>query len=113
MLDNAPSHAGIETHLADDSTLPAHDIIRLPPYSCELNPIENMFNVCKTAAKQALNSVNHIPGGLNETLLAHRFRILKDIVKDSLQVITPAKVNGSFLHCLTKVTRKALNYEDM
>ena len=43
IFDNAPCHRGIEARLAEN--IPENfELIRLPPYSCELNPIEFSFN---------------------------------------------------------------------
>ena len=46
IMDNAPCHLGVETRLAE--SIPSNlSLIRLPPYSCELNPL--------TALRQVLN----------------------------------------------------------
>lgn len=113
VIDNAPAHAGLEASLALDNTLPAHNLVRLPPYSCEFNPIECMFNVCKSTAKQALNNVHNVDRRPNETMLAHRYRVLSDIVAESIGSITTAKVGASFMHCITQVVPKALRHDNM
>lgn len=118
VIDNAPAHANIEQLLNaaavnEDAPLPHHSLIRLPPYSCELNPIENMFNVCKSAAKQALNNAHNANRLQNETLLAFRYRIMSDIVTDSVGSITQAKIGASFMHCLTQIVPKAIRMDDL
>ena len=46
ILDNAPCHRGVESRLCE--TIPTNfELVRLPPYSCELDPIEFTFNSAK------------------------------------------------------------------
>ena len=54
VLDNVPCHRGVEVRLND--IIPMNfELVRLPPYSCELNPIEFTFNNLKAHVKRALN----------------------------------------------------------
>ena len=54
VLDNAPCHRGVEVRLND--IIPMNfELVRLPPYSCKLNPIEFTFNSLKAHVKRALS----------------------------------------------------------
>ena len=114
VIDNAPCHAGLENALEGfPDGLPEHRIRRLPPYSCELNPIESMFNVVKATTKKRLAEeeiMNRLP---DETLLAFRFRKMKETIETALPSVTQVKVTAAFRHCLAKVIPRALNMEDL
>lgn len=115
ILDNAPCHAGIDQTLDEVSRanpLPAYRLRRLTPYSCELNPIESMFNVVKASAKQQLIEVD-IQRNNDETLLSYRFRKMYEVIIAALPSVTQLKVTTAFRHCIARVIPRALNHEDL
>ena len=53
ILDNAPCHRGVEDRLAE--SIPTNtELIRLPPYSCELNPIVFFSTRSKLSLSESL-----------------------------------------------------------
>ena len=115
ILDNAPCHAGIEQALCDANQVapfPAYRIARLTPYSCELNPIESMFNVVKASAKQQLSELE-IHRNADETLLAYRFRKMHEVIVAALPGVAQQKVTATFRHVIATVIPRALNLEDL
>ena len=105
VLDNVPRHVGVEEALDKENNqnpLPHYRVARLPPYSCELNPIECMFNVIKSKAKQELAELN-VPRNSDETLIAFRFRKMCEVITSSLPTVTQQKLTQAFQHCIAKV----------
>ena len=80
VLDNAPCHRGVDVRLND--IIPMNfELIRLPPYSCELNPIEFTFNSLKAHVKRALSQHGpHIPSVGTTFVAARRQLILIKVV---------------------------------
>lgn len=82
IMDNLPAHKSARiTQLVEDAKC---TLVYLPPYSPDLNPIENMWSKVKAS--------------LRETA-ARTFDALVDGVKKALQAITPDDCEGYFEHC--------------
>lgn len=107
VFDNAPSHRGIEDHLADAVTANPHLLRRLPPWSPMLNIIEEVFSSYKAAIKRELASRsrelydNSIPAARHMTLTAYRREILEEVATNALSTITPENVMRYYNHMLT------------
>ena len=54
ILDNAPCHRGVENRLSSNISTNT-ELVRLPPYSCELNPIGMCFNSLKACPRPENN----------------------------------------------------------
>lgn len=112
VIDNAPCHAHIEDSLEAEDNLQPFRLHRLPPYSCELNPIENIFHVIKSHAKQALAELD-MERREGETLVAFRRRKLNGVVENSIRSATQQKITAAYRHCLARVIPRALNLDDL
>ena len=113
IMDNAPCHNTVENDIRERSPRNyPYTINRLTPYSCELNPVENMFYVIKSKARELL-SENENERQENEIQMAYRHRKLENIIDRSLDVVTHLKVTNSFHRILAKVVPKALRLEDL
>ena len=80
---------GVERRL--NETIPANfELVRLPPYSCELNPIEFTLNSAKAHIKRGFSQ--HGPSiHLDATTFASaRRQVLLDICQEAIQNITQA-----------------------
>ena len=113
ILDNAPCHRGVETRLGQ--YIPSNcELVRLSPYSCELNPIEFTFNSLKAHIKRALSEVGpNIPVEEGMTFVGARRQLLLSICPGAIQSITPISTLNSFYHVLTVSGPKAIRLEDL
>ena len=113
ILDNAPCHRGVETRLGQ--YIPSNcELVRLPPYSCELNPIEFTFKSLKAHIKRALSEVGpYIPVEEGMTCVGARTQLLLSICPGAIQSITPISTLNSFYHVLTVSGPKAIRLEDL
>ena len=111
VIDNAPCHRGLEDSLRIEG-IPIHTIKRLPPYSCELNPIENVFNIIKANCKQLLTDMEDQRED-GESKVSFRLRKLSEALNQSIGAVTQRKVNNSYRHCLAKVIPRALEMMDL
>ena len=112
IMDNAPCHRGVETRLAEYT--PSNlSLIRLPPYSCELNPIEFCFNSLKADLKRTLSVNGPIIPVEGQTLVAARRQLLINACPGGLTKITPAVTLNSFYHVLTCTAIKAIRMDDL
>jgi len=82
VLDNLSSHKSIEAVEAIEST--GATVIYLPPYSPDLNPIENIFSKIKQLIR-----------GLRPKKLTD----IVQSVKQALQQVTPTDLQNAFEHC--------------
>ena len=112
ILDIAPCHRGVENRLS--SNIPTNtELVRLPPYSCELNPIEMCFNSLKACLKRALRVHGPITASEGQTLVGARRQFILNFCPDALGHITAVTTLNSFFHVLTVTVRKALALEDL
>ena len=112
ILDNAPCHRGVENRLGD--IIPANfELVRLPPYSCELNPIEFTFNSVKAHVKRALSQHGPVIPSDGTTFVSARRQLLLNICPGALQSITRAATLNAFYHVLTVTAAKASRLEDL
>ena len=110
VLDNAPCHRGIENRLQD--LIPPHiQFKRLPPYSCELNPIELCFQSVKAYIKRTLSVQGPIIPMEDQTLVNASREKLLQICPNALAKITPSTCLYSFFHVLIVIVQKALRLE--
>lgn len=102
VLDNLRAH---QRDLLDLILSPrGHQYIFLPPYSPMLNPVEHCFSIFKSGTKQELVA-RHREICATDRLqhgqkMAARARILKDIMKNNIPLITPEKVAHSYAKIL-------------
>ena len=112
ILDNAPCHRGVESRLSE--TIPTNfELVRLPPYSCELNPIEFTFNSAKAHIKRALSQYGPSTPSDGTTLASARRQVLLNICPGAIQSITQAATLNAFYHVLTVTAAKANRLEDL
>ena len=88
IFDNAPCHRGVEECLAD-SVPEDLELVRLPPYSCPLNPIEYCFQSVKAHIKCSLSQHGPVLPEEGQTLVATRRQLLVSLIPESLTEITP------------------------
>jgi len=82
IMDNLPAHKSARiTQAVEDAGC---QLVYLPPYSPDFNPIENMWSKVKA--------------NLRETA-ARTFDALVEAVKDALHAISPDDCEGYFEHC--------------
>ena len=111
VLDNVPCHRRIENRLQD--LIPPHiQFKRLPPYSCELNPIELCFQSVKAYIKRTLSVKGPIRPMEDQTLVNARREKLLQICPNALAQITPSTCLNSFFHVLTVIYHLQLNFID-
>ena len=85
VMDNAPVHNNAFMRHAN------HEVVKLPPYSPMLNPIEMAFSTVKASIKQDINRrmdeiLNRaIPLQRGLTLTAYRDELLREIVQARLE----------------------------
>ena len=115
VMDNAPIHNGVEMDAEN------HQIVKLPPYSPMLNPIENAFSCVKAAVKQLLNAImseildRAAAAAAHQTLVAYRKGILQQCVKQVLEdddVITQIKCENWHRHTFAHMPA-CMNMQDM
>ena len=112
ILDNAPCHRGVESRLL--GSIPTNtELIHLPPYSCQLNPIEMCFNSLKAYLKRALSVHGPITASEGQTMVGARRRFLLNCCPEALGQITSATTLSSYFHVLTVTVRRALSLEDI
>ena len=112
ILDNAPCHRGVESRLSE--TIPTNfELVLLPPYSCELNPIEFTFNSAKAHIKRALSQHGPSIQSDGTTLASARRQVLLNICPGAIQSITQAATLNAFDHVLTVTAAKANRLEDL
>lgn len=112
IFDNAPCHRGIEARLAEN--IPENfELIRLPPYSCELNPIEFSFNSLKAYLKRAISIHGPIIPNHGQSLATARRQFLLQLAPSALSRITATSTLNSFFHVLTITAPKAIRLEDL
>ena len=100
ILDNAPCDRGVES-------IPTNtELIRLPPYSCELNPIEFSFNTVKAFIKRKLSEHGPVTPTEEQTLVAARTQFFVNCCPKALALITATTTLNSFYHVLTVMPEK-------
>jgi len=82
IIDNLPAHKSLRVTEAVEGA--GCQLVYLPPYSPDLNPIENMWSKVKAILR---------------TAAARTFDTLVDAVNLALRAITPADCEGYFDHC--------------
>jgi transposase len=82
IMDNLPAHKSERVTQAVESA--GCTLVYLPPYSPDLNPIENMWSKVKATMRNAA---------------ARTFETLVDAVNDALHAITLDDCYGYFRHC--------------
>lgn len=101
VIDNAPSHSRV--HLVVDEYEDIN-ILRLGPYSPQLNIIENCWSVFKAHVKQELahrqNDILHPSAhiALGITRVEYRLRILEAVADIAILSITPAICLAAYNH---------------
>lgn len=113
VIDNAPCHRGIEDQLHSDF-VGRVQILRLGPYSPQLNPIEGCFSEFKAEVKRQLSQkrAEFDCRGNDRNLTERRFRILQETANAAKDAITLRLVYNHERHCEKAVT-SALNFEDL
>lgn len=113
VIDNAPCHRGIEDLIHSDYAGRVQ-ILRLGPYSPQLNPIEGCFSAFKSEVKRLLSEqrAEFDCRGNDTSLTERRFRILEETATKAKDVITLRLVYNHERHCEAAVI-SALNFEDM
>ena len=112
IYDNAPCHRGVEERLAD-SVPEDLELVRLPPYSCPLNPIEYCFQSVKAHIKRSLSQHGPVLPEEGQTLVAARRQLLVNLIPESLTEITHLSCLNSFYHVLTVTAPAALRLENL
>lgn len=113
IIDNAPCHSILESVLKDE--LAGCRILRLSPYSPQLNPIEQVWSVLKSRVKSGLAEGMATLLGSQQpglTMKEHRLRCLEGVVERSLPVITSILCTNS-IASIQRIITPALNMEDL
>ena len=115
VIDNAPCHSRIE-EVFGNPDFSQNSLLRLAPYSPMLNPIELIWSVVKSAAKQQISlsmpeilTVNPENG---VSMTEQRAQRLEAIINDSCANISRPLI----LNCIASVQRhfaRVLNMEDV
>ena len=109
VCDNAPSHSNIEEIFRDPS-FTQHRILRLGPYSPELNPIEGIWSILKNEIRKRMRyGYSRMMLGDPEGLLSKtewRMRFLEDVATTSQAIILPT-------HCKNLVRHVKMCYSDV
>lgn len=99
VMDNAPCHRNVEQLVVMSEN---QEVVKLPPWSPFLNPIENCFSVMKAATKQRLaldqtrfNS-REAAAAAGCTMKAWRDQLLRDAIVCSMSVVTQEKVANEY-----------------
>ena len=113
VVDNAPCHTNLESVLVDE--LQHCKILRLSPYSPQLNPIESIWSVLKSKVKNDLDA--KMPTVLGSQLFGmsikeHRLRCLENIIREHLPSVTPTICTNVIASIQARVT-PALNMDDL
>ena len=113
VIDNAPCHRGIEDRLHNEYG-GRIQILRLAPYSPQLNPIEGCFSALKAEVKRQLSQrrAEFDCRGNDPTLTERRFRILGEVAMAAKDIINLRLVYNHERHCENAVI-SALNFDDM
>ena len=105
VLENALCHRGVEVRLND--IIPMNfELVRLPPYSCELNPIELTI---KAHVKRALSQHGPYIPSVGTTFVAVRRQLLLKVYPGAIQ----SSILNAFYHVLTVTAPKANRLEDL
>lgn len=113
VIDNAPCHSRAEDVLAN---YPTAQLLRLPPYSPMLNPIENMWSALKSHLKRQNTQrfqelIEGDPNG-QMTKMEWRLQLLEQSIERSRLTITPIMCLN-FVNHLQYCFQLALNLDDM
>ena len=114
IVDNAPCHTNLEEAVLVDE-LQECKILRLSPYSPQLNPIEYIWSILKSNVKSELAEKMHTilrsqQSGIS--MKEHRLRCLEEIIRKHLPNITPTMCTNSIASIQRRVT-PALNMDDL
>ena len=101
VFDNAQCHRGVDCKL-----------VRLPPYSCTLNPIENCFQSLKAHIKRKLSEHGPVVAMEGQTLVTARRQLLLHLSPDRLKEVTGASTLNAFYHVLTVKATDTARLED-
>ena len=116
VFDNAPCHYGVEDSLQNEEYLQSGrvQLLRLGPYSPQLNPIEGCFSSFKAKVKKILGRQRHEfeNRGQDPSQLQKRFRLLEEAATAAKSVFTLRLTYNQERHCEANI-QKALNLEDM
>lgn len=82
IMDNLPAHKSVRVTQAIEGA--GCTLVYLPPYSPDLNPIENLWSKVKASLRKAA---------------ARTFAGLVDAVAEALRAVTPDDCDGYFDHC--------------
>ena len=115
VIDNAPRHSRIE-EILEDPEFEGNVILRLPPYSPMLNPIEPVWSVSKAEIKSQLAlNIGDILSGVNQgnlTMTEFRLQALESIIRDGISVITPGLCNSE-IAAISRPIPNVLNLDNM
>lgn len=104
VCDNAPCHSKLEeVFLLSPATL-----LRLGPYSPQLNPIENIWSKVKSVVKSQME----VPTVARPNMGEQRLQYLEDLVEAAKGTISVGDCTRSILHS-TSFHQIALSLEDM
>ena len=112
VFDNAPCHRSVEIRLNDIITM-NFELVRLPHYSCELNPMEFTFNSLKAHVKRALSQHGPYIPSVGTTFVAARRQLLLNVCPGPIQSITQVATRNALYHVLTVTAPKANRLEDL
>ncbi|XP_029654645.1 uncharacterized protein LOC115228125 [Octopus sinensis] len=96
ITDNAHVHNQLESVVEQEENI---ELLRLPPYSYLLNPIELAWSIFKAEVKKMLREKMPIILKYNKTsdgpsISEYRLKILEEIVGEAKKVLTPEKLMG-------------------
>lgn len=115
VCDNAPCHNGLEVVFARPE-YSNFDILRLGPYSPELNPIEGIWSIVKSHIQHNMRAgyAEMLAGDPEKKLsqVEWRMQFLKRIANEAIAVIKPEHCSGMVQHAKRRFDA-VLNLRDL
>ena len=108
ICDNAPCHSHFERVISEQE-FSGTELLRLAPYSCMLNPIENIWSKVKNYVKTSLANP---PVSFDMTLGEQRMRHLEQVVQIAVNQVTMQDCLRCYNHSLS-LHPPALAMQDM
>lgn len=115
VIDNAPAHCEIE-HVFQEPEFSNFSLIRLAPYSPQLNPIENVWSMVKAAVKRIhAANINSLLSGEERGILSvqeYRMQCLENYIATAITEIN-AELIINFVSHIQSNLASAINMEDI
>ena len=115
VIDNAPAHSEIEL-VFEEPEFSNFSLLRLGPYSPQLNPIENIWSIVKSHVKREhSDNIQNLLAGTergNLSIQEYRMQALEQYISNALELLSAEQI----INCVSYVQRNlapAINLEDI